>query len=62
MEIPKLVIKVENDVGTELVRAEVPGEIAGAFLEYLGSQLRGLRISKAPTQLPPRARKAGEES
>lgn len=50
MENPKLVVKVENDTGDELLRAIITADMAGRFLENIGSQLRFLSGAVAPAK------------
>jgi len=61
VEIPKLVIKVGVERGEELLSATISLDMAGRFLEYLGSQLRAAAIASMPVKADSPARKVGEE-
>lgn len=48
MEVQKLVIKVETQQQVELFRMEIPDNMAGRFLAFIGQQLEGI-IAQAIT-------------
>jgi len=61
MEIPNLVIKVSVERGEELLSATISLDMAGRFLEFLGSQLKRAAAAAMPAKATPPGKKVDEE-